>query len=360
MRLIEYMTSSRITMFVCLVISGCSSRSDVKDEDPQSLRGEVPATEVTTVKAEIRPFEYLISTAGLIEASVEATVQSKASGLIERVLVKNNKKVSRGDLLVELNNTSQVLQLERANISLKEKQIIYTDQMLGYQQSLDSLRIKNAGENVRISSGLANAEITYKEAKLNLENTLIRAPVEGIISDLSIKPGNPISADHIICRIHNASSMKVECYVLEDDAVKISKGMRASVMLVTREETTYEAVVDEVNPRVDEKTKQVKIKLDLMESKSLLPGMHVKVIIRVPYKNNIIVPKEAIVVRSGRTVVFTMENNLAKWNYVTTGNENGKEIEILEGIKADSDVIITNNLQLAHDAPVSKSGRQEF
>jgi len=41
---------------------------------------------------------------------------------------------------------------------------------------------------------------------------------------------------------------------------------------------------------------------------------------------------------------------LAKWNYVTVGREKGKEFEILEGLTEGQQVIVTNNLQLAHDA----------
>jgi hypothetical protein len=80
--------------------------------------------------------------------------------------------------------------------------------------------------------------------------------------------------------------------------------------------------------------------------------MSVQITFIIPYNKNIIVPKEAVVIRSGKHVVFTAERGLAKWNYVTVGRENGKEIEIIEGLKENQAVIITNNLQLAHDAPV--------
>jgi hypothetical protein len=51
-------------------------------------------------------------------------------------------------------------------------------------------------------------------------------------------------------------------------------------------------------------------------------------------------------------VVFTIEKNESKWNYVEVGKDNGEEVEILDGIEAGSTVITTNNLQLAHQAPV--------
>ena len=80
--------------------------------------------------------------------------------------------------------------------------------------------------------------------------------------------------------------------------------------------------------------------------------MNARAIIRAPQSNSLVVPKDAVVYRSGRAVVFTIENNESKWNYVEVGKDNGQEIEILDGIKPGSTVITTNNLQLAHQAPV--------
>jgi multidrug efflux pump subunit AcrA (membrane-fusion protein) len=73
----------------------------------------------------------------------------------------------------------------------------------------------------------------------------------------------------------------------------------------------------------------------------------------VPAAERIVLPKEAVVIRVGRAVVFTAEDGRAKWNFITTGRDNGKEVEILDGLTEGKEVIITNNLQLAHDAPVS-------
>lgn len=104
---------------------------------------------------------------------------------------------------------------------------------------------------------------------------------------------------------------------------------------------------------MDIKTGLVKVVLQLEGTSKAFPGMHVNVRMRLPFKSNIIVLKEAIVIRSGKQVVFTAVNGKAYWNYVKTGRENGKEIEVLEGLKTGDNVIISNNLQLAHDAPVT-------
>lgn len=87
--------------------------------------------------------------------------------------------------------------------------------------------------------------------------------------------------------------------------------------------------------------------------------MNCSVTINLPSGNTLIVPREALVMRSDRPVVFTLVNDKAKWNYVTVGRTNGKDVEITGGLKAGEQVITSNNLQLAHDAPVSQSKAPE-
>jgi membrane fusion protein (multidrug efflux system) len=144
----------------------------------------------------------------------------------------------------------------------------------------------------------------------------------------------------------------VVCDVLEVDALRLKPGIQAEVN-VAGEESSYSGRVAELNPRVDEKTGMVNVTILIAQNNaSLLPGMHVQVVLRLPYEQHLIVPKEAVVIRSGRAVVFTAEDGLAKWNYVNTGRENGREVEILDGLTEGKAVIVTNNLQLAHDAKI--------
>ena len=67
----------------------------------------------------------------------------------------------------------------------------------------------------------------------------------------------------------------------------------------------------------------------------------------------LIVPKSAVVLRSGRQVVFTLEKGKALWNYVQTGLENMELYTIEDGLKEGDTVITTGNLNLAHETPVN-------
>jgi hypothetical protein len=85
---------------------------------------------------------------------------------------------------------------------------------------------------------------------------------------------------------------------------------------------------------------------------ALFEGMNVRVIIRKVVPGQLVVPKQAVVQRQGREVVFVLEDGLAKWNYVKTGRENSTSYTITEGLQAGMKVIISGNLNLAHDAEV--------
>ena len=336
---------------VIIFFSNCSGPNDPKEESSQKLNSSIPATEVKVVKATVKPFEYFISASGKIASAAEVRMQFRRAGIIEKVYVGDGQIVLRGQLVTVLNNDAQKLALSKAELVLKEKKLTFADQMISYVN--DSVRQKKVNENIRVSSGLAGAELTYEEAKLEFENSFVRAQISGVVSGIELHSGSPVNQGDLLCFIHDPANLMVQAEVLESDALLLSKGTLAEVKPMTSAEETYTAKVESINPRVDDKTGLVKVVLRLAEKSKAFPGMHVRATLRLPYNKNIIIPKEAVVIRSGKPVVFTASNGLAKWNYVTLGRENGKEVEILEGLKAEDEVITTNNLQLAHDATVT-------
>lgn len=334
-----------------VLISACSGKQGTSEIDPQQLRNEVPPTEVQTVPARRIPFEYLIHATGKIQAETDIEIQSQTGGIVDKVWVPNGAQITRGQTLITLINTQHTLARDKANLQLQQREIDYQDAILSYNAA-DSIRLNQAKKNIRISSGLAAAEISFKEAQLAWEQTFIKAPVHGTISNLEVNAGSLLSANQTICRIHSTGQLQVITELLEADALLLKPGMIANVKTLGTGQNV-KATVRQINPRVDEKNSLVKVTLQVINDARLLPGMTAQVTLVVPHEEVIVVPREAVVVRSGRQVVFTAENGLAKWNYVTVGRENGTELEILEGLKEGQQVIVTNNLQLAHDALVS-------
>lgn len=341
-----------VWLVVGILMVGCSAKSVEEDPDPETLRSELTSTEVNVVKSVKKTFTYSIETSGKIEASKQVELKFKVSGLIEGLKVVNGQYVKKGQVLAALEGAEFLLALKKAEVLLKQKTFQYENEILGYSGGqLDGDKGEKIKENLKHSTGLAEAEISYQEAKLRYTYTKIVAPISGVIANLELKEGSYVALGDPLCMIYSPNLLEVNALVLEGDHGKLEKELKATLKTIGTA-NQYEARLTEINPQVDDDG-MVKVKLSLASSKELVPGMNVQLSIQVPKNETIVIPKDAVIIRSGREVVFVEENGLAKWNYVTVGLDNGEEVEILEGIKESENVIVTNNLQLAHDAPVS-------
>lgn len=348
---IAYVFCVGVALIGSSVWIGCSP-SHSEPEINSSSSALIPATEVAIIEASAQSFEYLIQTSGRVTSAYEVTVPFGRAGIVNQIKVLNGSIVKKGDILVMLDNEVQKLALAKAKINLDEKQLSFNDQMLSYRNMKDSSGLAKISANIKLSSGLAAAEISYHEAKLEYERSFLRAPISGVVSGVEISEGSAVEKT-AFCFIHDPHYFQIETQVIESDAIQLRPGILAVATPTSMPDRIYDGRVENVNPRVDTKTGMVKVVVALNGTPEILPGMNLQVTLKLPSRKNVVVPREAIVVRSGKHVVFTFKNRLAKWNYVTVGRENGKQIEVLDGLSHGDSVIVENNLQLAHDALVS-------
>lgn len=343
----------KLTVHIIILISSFSCRTDVQrgELESASLPNAKTPTIVQIELVKKQPFKYFIEGSGQLRAPQQIEVFFKTSGLVANVLVYNSQRVNAGTVLARLDNQEAKLALQQAEAELKERQVEYKSQIIGFESAqLDSNYITIL-ENVRYGSGLARAELKVEEAKVQLQRTRTAAPISGIVANLSVEKYQSVAMDQTLCTIYAPGSLILAMQVLEGDVGQLRVSQPAEVHPVALPGQAFAAEVIEINPMVDENS-MVQVKLKLLKTEGLLPGMRATATIRVPTDSSLVVPKEAVVIRSGKAVVFTEEDGLAKWNYVTTGLDNGKSVQIIDGLTPNRYVIIDNNLQLAHDAPI--------
>jgi RND family efflux transporter MFP subunit len=341
-------------VYVLIVSSSCKEeKAESQDQPLEAFRGEVAATPVKIAKAEKRTFDYLINASGKIEASEQIMVVAERPGYLIELTVKEGDLVEKGKILARLDQTESLLNLEKANIELKNAVATYRSEILSFESIMnsgDADRIAQVQEQLKAKSGLFSAEIAVKEAQMDLDKTVIKSPISGRIADLKSKRGSLVKSGDEMLEVINTAALELKVKVLESDINLISLGQKAEILPVGGGEG-ISGSVRSINPKVDENG-LVQVNILINGGKGLLPGMNARAIIRAPQNNSIVVPKEALVYRSQRPVVFTIEKDESKWNYVEVGKDNGKEVEILSGIEPGMTVITTNNLQLGHQVPV--------
>lgn len=346
-----------LLLLFAFLYTSCSSEKEKGEEIPmESFREEVQPTAVMVSNSEKKSFDYLINATGKIEASEQVMVIVERQGYLQELLINEGQQVKAGDVIAQLDVTDSKFELEKAQIELRSRMADFENQKLGYPSIYDTENtnlalIQEWDERLKASSGALSAEIGLREAQMNLDKSTIRAPISGTIADLKIKKGSLVNSGDEICEILSTGQLEMKVKVLESDINYIKKNQKAEIYPVSGGPEGLTGTVSSINPKVDENG-LVQVTIQLQRQGNLLSGMNARAIIRAPQSNSLVVPKQAVVYRSGRPVVFTIENNQAIWNYVEVGKDNGKEIELLDGIQPDVQVIVSNNVQLGHQALV--------
>jgi len=323
---------------------------DSRTESAVSLTGIAPkSTRVKTVVSRTAIFNNYVESTGKVKAYREQKVMSPSNGIISICNVSNNSTAKRGALLAQFDLAELQFNLRRAELEYFNAGIEFESSMLSWGGKLisDTIQRKVEGE-----SGLAQARLDLESAKHELSKGSIMAPFTGLISNVRIQAGAVVRAGDELFTIYSNDDLYVETRILETYISTIHANQRAEVSVLADPTKTYHGYVYEINPVVDEGgliTIRIRLRKGIL---GLLPGMNASILIKVPKAQTLAVPKDAIVIRNGRPVVFTFEDGLAKWNYVVLGLDNGNEVEIKEGLSATQKVIVTNNVQLAHGSPV--------
>ncbi len=353
------MINKLTALLIFFALLGCEEKEDKNEQEALEIAtNKAPSTLVNIDTAEVKPFYLLIESAGKVTSAKDVVVLSQFQGIIEKANIKEGLYVKKGGTLIVFNQTEALLKYKKAKLDFEKNELEFKNNLIGYpkllaleEPSKDSLYI-----NLKKGSGLEESGLLLQEAEYALAKTRIKAPFSGFIYDIQVFSGKSVNIGDELFALYN-NEIYVEVNLLESEAVNLSKG---DPVLINNSniQKNFTGNVASINPKVDENG-LVKVKILTKDSKDLWPGMNVSVEIKIPKGVRLQVPKESLVLRSGKAVVFTLENELAKWNYVTAGLDNGKEVEIIEGIEAGKTVITNNNLQLAHDAPVSIANKAE-
>ncbi len=207
-------------------------------------------------------------------------------------------------------------------------------------------------------TGLAEARMAEERARLNLEYTEIRAPFDGVVQGLTMVKGEMLGTATAVCTIFNNDRLEAVLNVLEGDLGNLSAG-RPVLLAVPATGDTLQAKVDVISPTLDQATRtcEILVRFD-NPGERYRPGMFVRAqIAGWVYTDRLLIPKNALLIRDNRPLVFKRVADRAKWLYVDTGLENDDWVEILKvhsggSLAPGDEIIVSDHLTLAHEAKI--------
>ena len=347
----------RLLQFLILTVSlavSCKQKT-ADDLEEMARRASHPeAVLVKTVNLEKSTFYHELVSNGKVYSSEKAVVPLKVRGVITELLIRNGQKVNAGDLLAVIEDFEYQSQLRSAKQAYEKAEINFKDDIYSKYLTLDTTGL--APEKIktsRIRSGLDDAVTALRLAEYNFNNTRIHSPISGVVANLEALQWNPSQNYQNLCTIINDQKMEVEFPVIESEYALIHQGMPVGIMPFINDSTVISGNITQINPQVDE-TGMVKIKAGLRNNGQLIDGMNVKVVIRKPVPGRLVVPKEALVIRQGKDVIFVRQDSLAIWNYVTVEFESSTSFSVSEGLEPGDLVIVSGNVNLAHETIVKE------
>lgn len=389
-----------ITTVTFLSFSIRTQKTDVVEQDTDP-RYAVPERPVFTIGVDVAKridFEHRVSATGRARARREAPVVPQISGLVQEVLVREGMRVEKDQVLFIIDDREFVIALREAQDHLLDRQIEYNLMKAGptpdpaadpplkdllhelekqfqqskeafakneitereftlirreYQTMLTSLQARRE-EVIANKSGLAQAERQYERAQLNLAHTRVRAPFAGYIANFDIEEGMIAQTGREYLKVVDLFTMHIEVGIIESELPSIRQGARAYVRFPALGDRRFEGRVITISPYIHPETRTARVTVSVPNPEGVIKaGMFAHVeIVTDEIRNALVVPRDALLVRDQRQLVFRIENNVAKWHYVTTGRRNPDYIQILQGISPGDTIAVSGHYTLAHDARV--------
>lgn len=345
-----------------------------------------PPLDVHMVKASITfPSRAMtiLNASGYVVAQRKAAVSSKATGRIEHLYVEEGSFVKQGNVVAQLENSDLEAAVDEAKASLSvsradlnnadaelddatlnfNRQKVLKESGSVSEQAFDSAeaRYKKAKAAYRSAKfRVDKAEAAVKVSEVNLDQSYIRAPFDGVILTKSAEEGEVVApmgaslnAKASVVSMADMKSLMVEVDVAESSLEKVKIGGPAEIRLDAFPNDRFEGKVYMIVPTADRSKATVlaKIKFDIVSEK-VLPEMSAKVsflsraLKKGENKPFLGVPTNSILKKDSSFIVYRVKDSLAQANSIETGRSWGETTEILSGLKEGDTIVMKPDSRL--------------
>lgn len=334
------------TLFFAGAVSLAASCGNGKTSGNQAVSEtveELPSVSVATVH--VRPVDQMATYSSSVEAFVKNNIAPQATGRIKKINVEVGDFVKAGQVVAEMD----VANLQQAELQMKNNEIEYA-------------RLQGLYDAGGLSqSDLDAIELAYNVSKTTyenlLENTILRSPIDGVVSARNYDKGDMYSMGQPIYTIEQIVPVKLYVGISEADYTKIKKGDSVEIRVDAFPDKVFYGKVNRLNPTIDATTHTFDVEVIVENGyKTLRPGMYARVTVKFGTNNNVVVPDIAVIKQTGsgeRFIYVLNKDNTVTYRNVKIGRRMGAEYEILEGIEDGETIVTEGQVRLKDGIKVS-------
>ena len=324
------------------------SKNSAESEKNDKKGDKKPPLTVTAIVVSSKDFSNAISLSGSIEANENVEIRSEVSGIVEKISFSEGTQVSKGQVLLKVNDIELRAQLSQA----------ITKQKLA---SENERRAKLLLQKEAISQeeyDIASAEFRSLKAQTQLiqaqiAKTTIRAPFSGKIGLRNISPGTYVTPTTIITKLVSSSQVKISFSIPEKYASEIENNATITFTIPNNPQK-FSAKIYAIEPEIETATRTLKIRAIADNSNGkLLPGTFATIDLSLKnIKDAIVIPTEAVVPIQNGKVVYIANNGKAKEVKIETLARTAKDVVVTSGIKSGDTLLTSGVMALKDEAEI--------
>ena len=324
-----------------------------------------PPEALATAIAKVEPWEVTLSAVGSIVGARSVAVSNDAPGVVTKIHFDSGDVVKRGQLLVELDASTEraqlasaKAQLDLARISAKRtRALVAGGAVARSQQDQDETALETAASQV----AALQAEIDRK---------VVRAPFAGRLGIRAIDLGQYLAPGTTITDLEALDAQYVDFTVPQEHLDRLNVGLPVRVEIQGMK-APLTGKLAAISPAVDNQTRTIQLRATVPQMKGKLrPGMFVRVSIVLPERSTaLLVPATAIVHAAYGDSVFVVEPKppgapgmretpdgkpvkIVRQRFVRVGSSRGDFVVIAAGLDAGAEVVTAGAFKLRNGSPI--------
>ncbi|MFZ7101394.1 MAG: efflux RND transporter periplasmic adaptor subunit [Peptococcaceae bacterium] len=321
-----------VVLIIAIAAIGCGSAGKVEEEETVT---KIPV-EVQDVRQDIFRKHIVLSGITKPEATVTVYPQLMSAEKIVSLNIKVGDKVTEGQTIAVVDQSSTA-------ISLKNAQINYDNVLADYERNkvlFDSGAISNVIFEQK-ELALKQAQNSLDAQQLAYNNTIIKASISGVITEVHTEQGALASAQTPLAVITNIDSLEIDTSVNEMQVNKIMEGDELGVFIPSADHSLFDGKIESISPVMNESIKAYPVVITVENRDNVIKaGMYAEVeIVTDVHPDVVLVPTEAVITRDGASRVYVVEGETAVAKSVEIGLNNGTVTEILSGLSKGESIV---------------------
>jgi membrane fusion protein (multidrug efflux system) len=319
-----------------------------------------PPETVATAIAHAEEWQDVLPAVGSVSPAQGVTIAPEIGGTITEIAFESGATVSKGDLLVKLDTSSEAAQLRAA-----EAQVQLAKLNLERTQKLRADNTVSQSEFDLSDATLKQAQANADSIRATIEKKTIRAPFAGRLGIRLVNLGEQLDVGKGIVSLQSPSPLFVDFSLPQQDLAQLQTGLKVRAVCDSYSDKIFAGELAVISPELDTVTRNVRLRAKFENADGLLrAGMFVRVKVELPCENTVLViPATAVLSAPYGDSVFVLEpqvangttNLIVEQKFIRTAKTRGDFISVETGLKPGERVVTAGIFKLRNGMAVKEN-----